>query len=183
VLVGTGSVAESEALSRCLSAAGAAHQLLHARQDAQEAAVVAAAGRAGCITVATSMAGRGTDIGLDARALAAGGLHVLLCQANASRRVDRQFLGRAGRQGQPGSTDHWVALDMVLFQRCWPTALLRLWQWALRLGLLRMSLGSRALLAATQGLESYAQAQQRVTLCRRAEAEERELSFARDLSP
>jgi len=107
VLVGTDSVAAAEAVAARLAARGRAHQVLHARHDADEAAVVVAAGRAGQVTVATRMAGRGTDITLDAAALAAGGLHVLNCQHNPSRRLDRQLAGRAARRGQPGSAEHW----------------------------------------------------------------------------
>ncbi len=107
VLVGTDSVADSEGMSACLAAAGIAHRVLNARQDADEAAIVAEAGRAGRVTVATRMAGRGTDIALDDDARAAGGLHVICCQDNPSRRLDRQLAGRAGRGGDPGSTETW----------------------------------------------------------------------------
>jgi len=105
VLVGTDSVAESQALAACLAAAGLAHRVLNALHDADEAATVAAAGQAGAITVATRMAGRGTDITLDAEARAAGGLHVINCQRNPSARLDRQLAGRAARHGDPGSTE------------------------------------------------------------------------------
>ncbi|MDH5338149.1 MAG: hypothetical protein OEW22_00105 [Rubrivivax sp.] len=108
VLLGTDSVADSQALSTRLAARGLPHQVLNALHDADEAAIVAAAGRAGCVTVATRMAGRGTDIVLDAAAHAAGGLHVLSCQHNPSRRLDRQLAGRAGRHGEPGSTEAWT---------------------------------------------------------------------------
>ncbi|MBK6972074.1 MAG: hypothetical protein IPH26_03675 [Sterolibacteriaceae bacterium] len=107
VLVGTDSVADSQALSHQLQAAGIAHRVLNALHDADEATIVAAAGRAGRVTVATRMAGRGTDIVLDAAARAAGGLHVLSCQHNPSYRLDRQLAGRAGRQGDPGSAETW----------------------------------------------------------------------------
>jgi preprotein translocase subunit SecA len=108
VLVGTDSVADSLALSDVLQRRGIEHQVLNALRHAEEAAIVAAAGRAGQVTVATRMAGRGTDIELDAAAREAGGLHVLSCQHNASRRHDRQLAGRAGRHGDPGSTEAWV---------------------------------------------------------------------------
>ena len=91
---------------RC-SAAGIAHRVLNALHDADEAAIVAEAGRARQVTVATRMAGRGTDIELDAAAHAAGGLHVLSCQANPSRRLDRQLAGRAARHGDNGSAEVW----------------------------------------------------------------------------
>ncbi|MBS0508726.1 MAG: hypothetical protein JSR53_15225, partial [Proteobacteria bacterium] len=111
VLVGTDSVAESQELSAVLTAAGLAHTVLNAHYDADEAAIVARAGEGGRITVATNMAGRGTDIEVGAAAHAAGGLHVLCCQLNPSRRIDRQLLGRAARQGQSGSAETWIALD------------------------------------------------------------------------
>lgn len=107
VLLGSDSVSDAEALSARLTALGRAHRVLHARQDADEAAVVAAAGVAGQVTVATRMAGRGTDITPDAAALAAGGLHVLNLQHNPSRRLDRQLAGRAARRGEPGSVEQW----------------------------------------------------------------------------
>lgn len=112
VLVGCDAVESSWAMSAALTEAGIAHQVLNARHDADEAAIVAGAGRAGQVTVATNMAGRGTDIHLDAQALAAGGLHVLSCQLNASQRLDRQLSGRAARQGQPGSHEVWLALQV-----------------------------------------------------------------------
>jgi preprotein translocase subunit SecA len=105
VLVGTDTVADSQSLSALLSERGLHHAVLNARNPDAEAAIVAAAGRAGRITVATSMAGRGTDIALDEQVAARGGLHVMLCQANPSRRIDLQFLGRSARRGQPGSCE------------------------------------------------------------------------------
>ncbi|MDH3461137.1 MAG: prepilin peptidase [Burkholderiaceae bacterium] len=107
VLVGTDSVADSQRLSQQLRCAGIEHRVLNALNDAEEAAIVAEAGRAGRVTVATRMAGRGTDIELDAAARTAGGLHVLSLQDNASRRLDRQLAGRAGRHGDPGSVEAW----------------------------------------------------------------------------
>jgi preprotein translocase subunit SecA len=107
VLVGVGSVAESDALSRQMQAKGLAHRLLNARHDEEqgeaERQVIAKAGLPGAITVATHMAGRGTDIHLDDQVLDRGGLHVINTHLNASGRVDRQLSGRAARQGQPGS--------------------------------------------------------------------------------
>lgn len=111
VLVGTDSVAESHALSAVLESAGLAHVVLNARQDRHEAEVVARAGEEGRITVATSMAGRGTDIALSPALAQGGGLHVMLCQANASARIDRQFLGRCARRGEPGSCETLLSLE------------------------------------------------------------------------
>jgi preprotein translocase subunit SecA len=117
VLIGTSSVADSEAVSAALTARGVAHEVLNARQDADEAAVVARAGLAGQVTVATNMAGRGTDILLAPGVAALGGLHVILTAFHDSTRIDRQLYGRAGRQGNPGSCEAIVALDDALFTR------------------------------------------------------------------
>jgi preprotein translocase subunit SecA len=106
VLIGTDSVTDSEALSALLTQAGLQHAVLNARFDAEEAQIVAQAGQAGAITVSTNMAGRGTDIRLGEHVAAAGGLHVIACQVNDSRRIDRQLYGRCARQGEPGSVEH-----------------------------------------------------------------------------
>ncbi len=103
VLIGTRTVKDSEHLSELLKLRQCSHQVLNARFNEQEAEIVAAAGKAGCVTVATNMAGRGTDIKLDAAAELAGGLHVICCEKNDSRRIDRQLAGRSARQGDPGS--------------------------------------------------------------------------------
>ncbi|HKX43020.1 MAG TPA: prepilin peptidase, partial [Burkholderiaceae bacterium] len=105
VLVGTDSVADSDELSRCLRAHGIEHAVLSARHDHIESAIVAGAGRRGAATVATNMAGRGTDIPLEDGVAELGGLHVICCQLNAARRIDRQLAGRCARQGDPGSVE------------------------------------------------------------------------------
>lgn len=115
VLLATDSVADSERASALLTRAGLPHEVLNARHDAAEAAIVARAGQAGAITVATNMAGRGTDIAVPADVAAAGGLQVLACQHNPARRLDRQLAGRCARQGQPGAVQRWLALDAGLF--------------------------------------------------------------------
>src|SRR5439155_25621989 len=102
VLVGTRSVLASQEVSRRLAALGKAHRVLNATQTAQEASIVAEAGQAGKITVATNMAGRGTDIKLARGVAELGGLHVLATEPHGSGRVDRQLFGRAARQGDPG---------------------------------------------------------------------------------
>jgi preprotein translocase subunit SecA len=114
VLVGTASVAASEELSGLLHVAGLPHEVLNARQDAEEARIVAQAGQAGRITVATRMAGRGTDIQLGPGVAEAGGLAVLAAELGDERRIDRQLFGRAGRQGVPGSHERWLSLDEAL---------------------------------------------------------------------
>lgn len=103
VLVGTRLVESSEHLSGLLQKKGVSHQLLNARQDEAEANVVSHAGEAGNITIATNMAGRGTDIKLGDGVRELGGLHVILTELHDSKRVDRQFIGRCGRQGDAGS--------------------------------------------------------------------------------
>jgi preprotein translocase subunit SecA len=115
VLIGTRSVAASELASLRLSAAGLAHEVLNARQDQREAEIIAEAGQPGRITVATNMAGRGTDILLSPKVRLAGGLHVILSEYHDSARIDRQLFGRAGRQGDPGSCEAIVSLDDELF--------------------------------------------------------------------
>jgi preprotein translocase subunit SecA len=115
VLVGTRSVAASEHLSALLSLAGLMHQVLNARQDQEEAEVIARAGERGRITVATNMAGRGTDIRLAPGVAELGGLHVLATERHDSRRIDRQLFGRCGRQGDPGSFQVVMSLDDEIF--------------------------------------------------------------------
>ena len=111
VLVGTRSVAASEHLSELLKASGLAHRVLNARQDQEEAEVIAGAGSRGQITVATNMAGRGTDIRLGPGVAELGGLHVLATERHDARRIDRQLFGRGGRQGDPGSFQAIVSLE------------------------------------------------------------------------
>jgi len=127
VLVGTVSVEASEQLSARLTAAAIPHQVLNARQDADEAAVIAAAGAPGQVTVATNMAGRGTDIRLAPGVAAHGGLHVIATARHEARRIDRQLFGRCARQGDPGSAEALTALDDPLPAQsrwCRPAALL-----------------------------------------------------------
>ncbi len=111
VLVGTTSVEVSELLSRMLRQKQIPHNVLNAKQHAREAQVVAEAGLAGAITIATNMAGRGTDIKLGPGVKEAGGLAIVGTERHESRRVDRQLRGRAGRQGDPGSTQFFVSLE------------------------------------------------------------------------
>ena len=111
VLVGTRSVAASEHLAALLDKTGLPFRLLNARQDADEAQIVAQAGEPGCITVATNMAGRGTDIKLPAGVAERGGLHVICTERHDSGRIDRQLFGRCGRQGDPGSCEAVLAAE------------------------------------------------------------------------
>ena len=111
VLVGTTSVEVSELLSRILKIRHIPHNVLNAKQHALEAQVVAEAGRAGQVTIATNMAGRGTDIKLSPEVKAAGGLAIVGTERHESRRVDRQLRGRSGRQGDPGSSQFFLSLE------------------------------------------------------------------------
>ena len=117
VLIGTRSVETSEHLSRLLSEADLPHTVLNARQDRNEAEIVAAAGQPNRITVATNMAGRGTDIRLSRPVREAGGLHVILTEFHESKRIDRQLFGRGGRQGDPGGYECFAALDDEILTR------------------------------------------------------------------
>jgi preprotein translocase subunit SecA len=111
VLVGTTSVEISELLSRMLKLRGIKHNVLNAKLHQREADIVAEAGQAGTVTIATNMAGRGTDIKLGAGVKDAGGLAIVGTERHESRRVDRQLRGRAGRQGDPGSSQFFVSLE------------------------------------------------------------------------
>jgi len=114
VLVGTASVAESERLSARMEIP---HRVLNARQDAEEAAIIARAGQRGAVTISTNMAGRGTDIVLGEGVAELGGLHVIGTNRHESRRIDHQLRGRAGRQGDPGSSQFFVSVDDELLAR------------------------------------------------------------------
>lgn len=111
VLVGTTSVEVSELISRMLKMRGIKHNVLNAKQHAREAEIVLNAGQAGTVTIATNMAGRGTDIKLGPGVKEAGGLAIIGTERHDSRRVDRQLRGRAGRQGDPGSSAFYVSLE------------------------------------------------------------------------
>jgi preprotein translocase subunit SecA len=120
VLIGTRSVEKSEKLSQYLHAAGIEHQVLNAKQHEQEAKVVELAGLAGRVTIATNMAGRGTDIKLGPGVPDAGGLHVLGTERHEARRIDRQLVGRSGRQGDPGSAQFFLSLEDELLEALGP---------------------------------------------------------------
>ena len=120
VLVGTRTVDKSERLSALLTELGVEHQVLNARQDANEAQIVAAAGQPARVTVATNMAGRGTDIKLGKGVADLGGLHVIGTERHEAERIDRQLAGRAGRQGDPGTAQFFVSLEDQLLEGLGP---------------------------------------------------------------
>jgi preprotein translocase subunit SecA len=115
VLVGTASVEESERLSRALG--DIPHHVLNARNEAAEAAIIARAGERGAVTISTNMAGRGVDIRLGDGVAAFGGLHVIGTNRHDSRRIDDQLRGRAGRQGDPGSSRFFISFEDPLWQK------------------------------------------------------------------
>jgi preprotein translocase subunit SecA len=120
ILVGTRSIQDSEHISELLNRTGIDCQLLNGRQDAEEAAIIAQAGRIGMITIATNLAGRGTDIRLEAGVAPLGGLHVIATEYHESTRVDRQLIGRCARHGDPGSGQIFAALDDSLIRAYGP---------------------------------------------------------------
>jgi preprotein translocase subunit SecA len=132
VLVGTTSVEISELLSRMLQMRKIKHQVLNAKQHQREAEIVAEAGKPGTVTIATNMAGRGTDIKLTPESRAAGGLAIIGTERHESRRVDRQLRGRSGRQGDPGTSQFYVSLEDNLMRLFMPERIARIMD---RLGL------------------------------------------------
>ena len=132
VLVGTTSVEISELVSRMLQMRKIKHNVLNAKQHQREAEIVAEAGKPGTVTIATNMAGRGTDIKLTPESRAAGGLAIIGTERHESRRVDRQLRGRSGRQGDPGSSQFYVSLEDNLMRLFMPERIARVMD---RLGL------------------------------------------------
>jgi preprotein translocase subunit SecA len=171
VLIGTRTVADSEQVSKELTRRGIPHTLLNARHDASEAEIIAAAGRVGAVTVATNMAGRGTDIRVASRALTAGGLHVIASERHESRRIDRQLFGRTARQGDPGTYEEIVSLEDQLMLALPP----RLVAVARFCGL---TLARRLLMRFAQRRASRRGVRLRRDLARYEHETQRELSFA-----
>jgi len=120
VLVGTSSIESSEKLSKLLTSRRIKHEILNAKNHESEAGIIANAGMKGAVTIATNMAGRGTDIKLGPGVVALGGLHVLGTERHESRRIDNQLRGRSGRQGDPGYTRLYVSFDDELMRRFAP---------------------------------------------------------------
>jgi len=172
--VATDSVAETQMLANTLVQRGLPHAVLHARCDRDEAQIVARAGQHGAITVTTNMAGRGTDIVLGEGVAALGGLHLICCQLNSARRIDRQLAGRAARQGDPGAVETWLSLDTPLLARFWPAPVRTLLQ---RFAGALPSCAVRLLARVPQRFEEQRLREQRERLIRHDIRTERELAF------
>ena len=125
ILIGTRNVSGSEKLAALLEERGLTYRLLNALRHQEEANIVSLAGQKNQITIATNMAGRGTDIKLGSGVPEVGGLHVIATERHESRRVDRQLFGRSGRQGDPGSAQAFVSIEDELFRRHLHPAILR----------------------------------------------------------
>ncbi|NLB64738.1 MAG: prepilin peptidase [Fibrobacter sp.] len=123
ILVGTKTIEESELLGAKIAELGLECHIINAVRDEAEASIVKNAGQAGTITVATNMAGRGTDIKISPEVASMGGLHVIATESNNSARIDRQLYGRAARQGEPGSAQHFASLEDELLKRYFPKCL------------------------------------------------------------
>jgi len=128
VLIGTSSILQSEYVSNLLQEAGIRHELLNAKSVEQEARMISLAGQIGQVTIATNMAGRGTDIVLGEGVAALGGLHVFGTERHESRRIDNQLKGRAGRQGDPGSSRFLISLEDEMIERFGQTERDRKWK-------------------------------------------------------
>ena len=157
ILVGTVAIETSEMLSNLLTRRGIEHEVLNAKQHLREAQIVARAGQRGAVTIATNMAGRGTDIKLGEGVANLGGLHVIGTERHEARRIDNQLRGRSGRQGDPGSTRFFVSFEDELMKRFAPDWLPGMMS---RLGMdddtpLESKMVTRAIEQAQQRVESY----------------------------
>jgi preprotein translocase subunit SecA len=172
VLIGMRTVAASEGLSERLRARGVGHTVLNAVHHEREAAIIARAGEASAVTIATNMAGRGTDIRLGAGVAEAGGLHVIVTEPHESRRIDRQFLGRGARQGDPGSGRLHASLDdeLVALHAPWARGVGRRWRWPAWVG--------RALFRIAESRAQALGRRRRAAVIRADEWLERGLAFA-----
>ena len=171
VLVGTRSVAASETLAALLETRGLETQVINASREEDEAAIVSLAGQPGRITIATNMAGRGTDIQLGNHVAASGGLHVIATERHESKRIDRQLFGRSARQGDPGSAQQFASAEDELARRFLPSGLQLLMNKA------PQALGHLLLAQAQRRAESMA-SQQRQAVLRADTWLEQSLAFA-----
>lgn len=160
VLLGTRSIDDSERLAEVLRQRGLPFELLNGKQDAAEADILARAGQPGAITIATNLAGRGTDIQLAPEAAASGGLHVIVAECHDSTRVDRQLIGRGARQGDPGSAQTFVSAEDSLIQRFGPWLASTMQRYATPSGEVSLNLSRR-----TRRLQSIAERQDYAARC------------------
>jgi len=177
VLIGTRTVAESEAISRLLSKHHLPHYLINARNDEQEAEIIARAGETGNITVATNMAGRGTDIQPDEAVLSRGGLHVIATSVNLARRIDRQLYGRCARQGDPGSYEAILSLQDERLEAFYSTTILKLITRVFRNDKPLPDLISRTVIRLPQFWSEYRHYKTRKQLLRLDRQQEKTLAF------
>ncbi len=178
LLVGTRSVQTSEKLGQMLAERGLEAKILNAARLKEEAAVVAMAGEPGRITIATNMAGRGTDIKLGRGVTALGGLHVIASERHESGRVDRQLFGRSARQGDPGSAQAFVSLEDELIQKYLSKTIREALHWVLRSDLPGKDRLARAALALAQGKAQTLAFKQRRNVLRSDVLLDEALSFA-----
>jgi preprotein translocase subunit SecA len=178
ILVGTRSVQTSERLWQMLAERGLEAKILNAARLKEEAAVIALAGEPGRITIATNMAGRGTDIKLGRGVTALGGLHVIASERHESGRVDRQLFGRSARQGDPGSAQAFVSIEDELIQKYLPKTVREALHWALRSDLPGKDRLARAALALAQGKAQALAFKQRRHVLRSDVLLDEALSFA-----
>jgi preprotein translocase subunit SecA len=178
ILVGTRSVKASEHLASLLAERGLEFRVLNAVRHKEEAAIIAMAGQPGRITIATNMAGRGTDIILGDGVAAKGGLHVLATERHDSGRVDRQFFGRAGRQGDPGSAQAFVSAEDELARRYLPATVHQMLVRSLKNGSAKRPMFARAAFAAAQRKAQSLAFKQRSAVLRADTWLDEALSFA-----
>jgi preprotein translocase subunit SecA len=166
LLIGLRSVQSSEALSQtfALLAPKAKIAVLNAVNDAEESAIVTAAGQSGAITIATNMAGRGTDIKIDPQVESLGGLHVIIAESNDFGRIDRQLIGRCARQGDPGVVIRFISTDEEVVRRFLPLLLLRFWRLALRAAVAQPLIAFGMIKLAQWRAESLARKQRKASL-------------------
>jgi preprotein translocase subunit SecA len=166
VLIGVRSVHSSAALDQAFKAIAPDRSIavLNAINDAEESEIVALAGQTGAITVATNMAGRGTDIKIDDIVHASGGLHVIIAETNDFSRIDRQLIGRCARQGNPGTIRYYISMDEELMRRFLPKPFAALWSAQHKTALLRGLFAKAMIGVAQRRAERLAYAQRKASL-------------------
>lgn len=177
LLVGTRSIQQSELVSALLRAEKIEHRVLNAMQDQDEAGKIALAGQSGAVTIATNMAGRGSDIAVGEAVAQAGGLSVIALSINDSRRIDRQLFGRAARQGNPGCGQQWLALDDEQITEnlpAWFVAVVKRW---LHRRSSHMALAGRLICFLVQSRIERRHAQQRLSMMKNTPRLERHLAI------